>query len=186
MGGGTAATPRELAQGSSYQCRGCPGTVYPRVGGGTGSSGCGLVPFMPRSITRSIPAWAGEPIGRIPACTKTARRTRVYPRVGGGTPQAPVPAGTVVSPRGRGNRPGLVILYILLGLSPRGRGNRGRSLHKALSPVYPRVGGGTPNAVLVSYSERGLSPRGRGNHFRRFRRSPYRRSIPAWAGEPRC
>ena len=92
------------------------------------------------------------------------------------------------------------------GLSPRGRGNPG-SQHPAgvargsipawageprrlcrRSPqdrVYPRVGGGTI-AISTHFSKlTGLSPRGRGNHVHEQLTLEYRRSIPAWAGEPR-
>ena len=83
---------------------------------------------------------------------------RVYPRVGGGTCFLLKAIRSVVglSPRGRGN--------LWSGLSPRGRGNLCESVPGTHSPVYPRVGGGTP----ICY-QRG--------HFGRSARS-----IPAWAG----
>ena len=91
--------------------------VYPRVGGGTrmkaslpftnpglSPRGRGNQPNWTTSspVTRSIPAWAGEPPrGKAPIPTR-----RVYPRVGGGTlgmwTETDVRQG--LSPRGRGNR----------------------------------------------------------------------------------
>ena len=70
--------------------------VYPRVGGGTMGSqkeversaglsprGRGNLPALRSSLrlSRSIPAWAGEPAQRLPGVS----RPQVYPRVGGGT-----------------------------------------------------------------------------------------------------
>ena len=91
-------------------------TVYPRVGGGTGSSrtrrpllpglsprGGGKPKCYPTVMTWrwSIPAWAGEPPGLARWCDVVG----VYPRVGGGTASAisPVSWLTGLSPRGRGN-----------------------------------------------------------------------------------
>ena len=98
--------------------------VYPRVGGGTRISGAASIPcsgLSPRGrgnpLQRyalserfgSIPAWAGEPIGR----GATSGWPWVYPRVGGGTV-----ADALVSAADRG-------------LSPRGRGNRDRPHHRS-------------------------------------------------------
>ena len=51
---------------------------------------------------RSIPVWAGKPLRSRPSSTSKG----VYPRVGGETHSTPAraPAGTGLSPRGRGNR----------------------------------------------------------------------------------
>ena len=130
--------------------------VYPRVGGGNGTTmvenpnwkglsprgrgkrvcrrkGCGA--------DRSIPAWAGE----TPSSATSLPLRSVYPRVGGG------------------NSAAALFLSLPLGLSPRGRGKRfigyeisaayrsipawagetwfvAKSLPKV--EVYPRVGGG--------------------------------------------
>ena len=139
--------------------------VYPRVGGGTLASSFrpwmseGLSPrgrgnpryavFHDR-VSRSIPAWAGEPyrfhMGRPAAW--------VYPRVGGGTmnelKQAALGAG--LSPRGRGNR---------YSLSPEARGGgsipawAGEPRSVPCKPnrvrVYPRVGGGTEDSVGTAW-----------------------------------
>ena len=40
--------------------------------------------------------------------------------------------------------------------------------------------------VLIAVIKEGLSPRGRGNHPCLLRQTIKKRSIPAWAGEPRC
>ena len=92
------------------------------------------------------------------------------------------------------------------GLSPRGRGNpvrlgssypRWRSIpawageplvdhrHDLEGVVYPRVGGGTDPGGRAVWSWGGLSPRGRGNQAPARGPQGPRRSIPAWAGEPR-
>ena len=91
--------------------------VYPRVGGGTASAIAsagrheGLSPRgrgnpvrrrRAGDADRSIPAWAGEPIGH----PIVALIGGVYPRVGGGTLAPPL------------------VSMAILGLSPRGRGNR--------------------------------------------------------------
>ena len=152
--------------------------VYPRVGGGTGKllalqiAVQGLSPrgrgnqlhyLCPRSVERSIPAWAGEPdkdiaIGRV---------NWVYPRVGGGTKE------------------GLLRGLVNQGLSPRGRGNpvAGKVRYRPLE-VYPRVGGGTGEWHSVRCEAKGLSPRGRGNPPQLLGRNVNPGSIPAWAGEP--
>ena len=90
-------------------------TVYPRVGGGNNlhiqqlNMGKGLSPrgrgklappFNWRCISRSIPAWAGETMGRRRKWPLRA----VYPRVGGGNALivSSASARTGLSPRGRG------------------------------------------------------------------------------------
>ena len=154
-------------------------------------------------LTRSIPAWAGEPY--YP--DGMTLEGRVYPRVGGGTtmPTAKRCRHTGLSPRGRGNRIEQARLAFRFRsipawagnpAPPRANSNSVRSIPAwageptpASGPrpsqrVYPRVGGGTSLAALTQKSQPGLSPRGRGN------RTPYSmvvrsmRSIPAWAGEP--
>ena len=50
--------------------------------------------------------------------------------------------------------------------------------------VYPRVCGGTMMPCGDAGLLRGLSPRVRGNLNRGTAQNPYRRSIPACAGEP--
>ena len=50
--------------------------------------------------------------------------------------------------------------------------------------VYPRVGGGTGVLTAPQRPQVGLSPRGRGNREDVYEAYTYRRSIPAWAGEP--
>ena len=53
-----------------------------------------------------------------------------------------------------------------------------------MSPVYPRVGGGTTESTESTESTEGLSPRGRGNRRQCMSPCSLLRSIPAWAGEP--
>ena len=172
--------------------------VYPRVGGGTriarqrGTQAQGLSPRGRGNLdvqtqygatTRSIPAWAGEPLGGPTGCCPC----RVYPRVGGGTRMETTGTG------------------VLHGLSPRGRGNPTHKPHPTApqrsipawagepSPsrgscrkkgVYPRVGGGTDRLLSLGNIVKGLSPRGRGNPPANHQAQVSTRSIPAWAGEP--
>ena len=107
---------------------------------------------------------------------------------------------------GGGTSPLHLLVEIEGGLSPRGRGNlwhrdhgiasqgsipawagepREGELGFHLAKVYPRVGGGTYLGNSDQRLNAGLSPRGRGNLEPRRRYFGSRRSIPAWAGEPR-
>ena len=171
--------------------------VYPRVGGGNNPSalanyhGDGLSPRgrgkpvvaqEPHGRAGSIPAWAGETL----QCDAPRRPAQVYPRVGGG------------------NIPMIPALLRHLGLSPRGRGKLVRlstvSSHTRSIPawagetlvvefaaaqgwVYPRVGGGNPDAVRRAFKRKGLSPRGRGKLLHATPHHGLMGSIPAWAGE---
>ena len=133
--------------------------------------------------SRSIPAWAGEPVVRNRALPVLA----VYPRVGGGThaPEAVASNKQGLSPRGRGNRRYIYSLFIYIRSIPAWAGEPPTNGSQIISPgVYPRVGGGTGGVISIITVLVGLSPRGRGNltHYQ----LPYnpRRSIPAWAGEP--
>ena len=132
----------------------------------------------------SIPACAGEPYHH-PAPVSPVP---VYPRVCGGT------------------RFWYDVWMLRRGLSPRVRGNRRRDVPALRSrgsipacagepctglglldswAVYPRVCGGTVDMEGPSIQERGLSPRVRGNPRTTPRTTPWTRSIPACAGEPR-
>ena len=131
--------------------------VYPRVGGGTktwlapGRSTRGLSPrgrgnrpasgrcVPPR---RSIPAWAGEPLGAVQAVVYLG----VYPRVGGGTgdevSEPPLLDG--LSPRGRGNQCWAAERPLPHRSIPAWAGEPGTADKcRGLYTVYPRVGGGT-------------------------------------------
>ena len=154
-----------------------PSGLSPRMRGNRADAGAVGSPG------RSIPAYAGEPLGvrfRI-------SRSPVYPRVCGGT------AGSI---RGDKHREGL---------SPRMRGNRRAStagdpphrsipayagepgiyhLVDALCRVYPRVCGGTMPAYPAVWATSGLSPRMRGNHAGVSGGVGNLGSIPAYAGEP--
>ena len=200
-------TAGTLPGGSIPACAGEPGiglstvevsAVYPRVCGGTCTkstvmtSSIGLSPrvrgnpFSPDAIAvfrRSIPACAGEP-------SQTAALNAldgVYPRVCGGTLRV------------------RRLRLLIVGLSPRVRGNRhqqgtyvsaGGSIPACAGEptmnnqcgrkftVYPRVCGGTTDAVSDIITQAGLSPRVRGNPMREKIRSVNIRSIPACAGEP--
>ena len=172
--------------------------VYPRVGGetrarrrptrrigGLSPRGRGnlLTPASGDGKHRSIPAWAGKPLGWI----ALGEGLMVYPRVGGETGVygwlGQFPAG--LSPRGRGNR------RRHRGCRPRdgsipawaGKPRRPRPMAGSMK-VYPRVGGETLEHLGHQPTGRGLSPRGRGNRGARPRGADPKRSIPAWAGKP--
>ena len=157
-------------------------TVYPRVGGGTfyivdpSDGSAGLSPrgrgnlvsaVRPSGMSRSIPAWAGEP------------------QADSSKPNSPMG----LSPRGRGN------LCLAMPQSrvhrarsipawagePRRIGGRRDFLGER---VYPRVGGGTRQCRHHLRRASGLSPRGRGNPGHLPSNGLHPGSIPAWAGEP--
>ena len=91
-----------------------------------------------------------------------------------------------LSPRGRGNRPGAASRPPMVGSIPAWAGEpRSRQTSAFVSRVYPRVGGGTMEALHKWRAGEGLSPRGRGNRERGRREYRPGGSIPAWAGEPR-
>ena len=172
--------------------------VYPRVGGETSppippTLRClGLSPrgrgnrkhvLTIHLDPGSIPAWAGKPAE--PAAPRAS--ARVYPRVGGETAMLDVQCGgnRGLSPRGRGNLPGVGEDLLRQGSIPAWAGKP-----VALTPpeictrVYPRVGGETYGAVEGRRTETGLSPRGRGNRGEEAKDAAHQGSIPAWAGKP--
>ena len=175
------------------------GTVYPRVGGGTSTSGQtlslsdGLSPrgrgnrYFPSKRSgypRSIPAWAGEP-ALEPVIEGIGR---VYPRVGGGTllKLFDDKRAKGLSPRGRGNRSISDLVTTVIRSIPAWAGEPPHGCNVPVwSGVYPRVGGGTRRIRALRYHSRGLSPRGRGNRLRALQARGLSGSIPAWAGEPR-
>ena len=133
----------------------------------------------------SIPAYAGEPY-RDYIGTPIGK---VYPRVCGGTEFIQI--GTDYNK----------------GLSPRMRGNplpnrKNRAVSRSIPAyageplsqpvfyldikVYPRVCGGTCDKHLHTIRIKGLSPRMRGNPLLNWVGPIRKRSIPAYAGEPRC
>ena len=176
----------KIHEGSIPAYAGEPGTgrcgcaeiwVYPRVCGGTPpppwltTTPEGLSPRMRGNpvaadchvrITRSIPAYAGEPrsVPRNPTLG------RVYPRVCGGTLMRSNSSRTRsgLSPRMRGN------LLCLLPHPGRRRSIPAYAgepmdrieLHHIFG-VYPRVCGGTPDGMVVAVRLPGLSPRMRGS-----------------------
>ena len=158
---------------------------------------------MPSLYLRSIPACAGEPIGRGIHLDTDA----VYPRVCGGTASC---LGCHfgyrgLSPRVRGNRfntqypkspqrsipacagePPLPLMPCpQIRVYPRVCGEplqqqAGQNRHT----VYPRVCGGTFNMIWGAAGCPGLSPRVRGNRLPVSATWCGMRSIPACAGEP--
>ena len=136
-----------------------------------------------KAAVRSIPAYAGEPVGVRLAC----QVVKVYPRVCGGTSRITLTAGFPygLSPRMRGNRAQSVYRRVRRRSIPAYAGEPSYPCRKVgIKRVYPRVCGGTLPGRGSAGLRGGLSPRMRGN-----RRTPggcLRRagSIPAYAGEP--
>ena len=172
--------------------------VYPRVCGGTGNSGGykivvpGLSPRVrgnrchPMRMLerrRSIPACAGEPRDDWDGVYGLT----VYPRVCGGTGRLGEPAttGCGLSPRVRGNPTQLPLVDAPTRSIPACAGEPSRyPTGMMMSAVYPRVCGGTLQALRIPASQHGLSPRVRGNPHRSGSRWKESGSIPACAGEP--
>ncbi len=172
--------------------------VYPHVCGGTastytfGGGNSGLSPRVrgnrckpapPPSGRGSIPACAGEPVGRL--LFRVAHG--VYPRVCGGTNHHSSyrhPNGGL-SPRVRGNLLVMRAVPSIRGSIPACAGEPPScSSRHDRQRVYPRVCGGTLGALVADELIEGLSPRVRGNHYSPSLNSSSFGSIPACAGEP--
>ena len=132
---------------------------------------------------RSTPARAGQP----PTRWTSAATIRVYPRAGGATTASRKRPALLcgLPPRGRGNR------MILLQRISRGRSTPARAGQPRAelpvppgSAVYPRAGGATAFIHGTASLEAGLPPRGRGNPTEACPFTAWRRSTPAWAGQP--
>ena len=153
------------------------GKVYPRVCGGTPAlwlrvlADSGLSPRVRgnqkvavsgNTLTRSIPACAGEP----EQDRQRGKLSQVYPRVCGGTidvQDAFVPR-TGLSPRVRGNRSGAASGELGSGSIPACAGEPASARRPdCRRRVYPRVCGGTETTSWAAGSTGGLSPRVRGN-----------------------
>ena len=154
-------------------------------------------------IERTIPACAGEP----GADNSWPSNPTDYPRVCGGTFQSRILTFLEpgLSPRVRGNPPGMGTIRSSNELSPRVRGNPyiligiGRAARtipacagepKTRQPPdqllvdYPRVCGGTCSFPRTHLKGQGLSPRVRGNLSSSLISLDTFRTIPACAGEP--
>ena len=152
--------------------------VYPRVGGepvcdvddegrlvGLSPRGRGTPcpDWLQTSMSRSIPAWAGNPELRQQA----GGLSWVYPRVGGEPYYA------------RGSRP------TTNGLSPRGRGTPSRTACALFTARSIPAWAGNPEAVTIPTFWPWVYPRrGRGTLVPRLGDATRDRSIPAWAGNP--
>ena len=173
-------------------------SVYPRACGGTpcpcgtGWPQRGLSPRVRgnrddgdnlATLTRSIPARAGEPPWPVP----TWCCIWVYPRACGGTmPRVmQISASSGLSPRVRGN-PLHRAIYGLHDRSIPARAGEPASCGttKNRASVYPRACGGTTSSSTRLNSAPGLSPRVRGNPVQGDLAVAEQRSIPARAGEP--
>ncbi len=108
--------------------------------------------------------------------------------MGGGTQNARMVRRNAqgLSPRGRGNLLNAERRRRRIGSIPAWAGEPPGGPEPGLAfAVYPRVGGGTRQAFVAAGGQSGLSPRGRGNRPTGSASPRNRRSIPAWAGEPR-
>ena len=133
----------------------------------------------------SIPAWAGQPDSNYLALGPSM----VYPRVGGATMSGEAAAAAAaadgLSPRGRGNPLPKGSPDNPTGSIPAWAGQPSRDVCNALNEaVYPRVGGATSLSARPRSHGQGLSPRGRGNLPTITCKMGWKRSIPAWAGQP--
>ena len=173
--------------------------VYPRVCGGTATTRtllaprAGLSPRMRGNLfvacihtggQGSIPAYAGEPVGG----SGDRRAFQVYPRVCGGTPGPLFGVQNLagLSPRMRGNQFQRIGSRAAARSIPAYAGEPRRPAPLTPRPqVYPRVCGGTERHPRAYGRRRGLSPRMRGNRGTGMPCGTPKRSIPAYAGEPR-
>ena len=175
-----------------------PRKVYPRLCGGTARSDIpranadGLSPpvrgnplFAPPAVMAdgSIPACAGEPVTGRPGW----RIWRVYPRLCGGTIINPSLDDSFqgLSPPVRGNRvPNLLEVVELRSIPACAGEPTAPHIPRPLSPVYPRLCGGTFTTYNYCTVGAGLSPPVRGNPGRMGEVQYCMGSIPACAGEP--
>ena len=177
----------------------CLPKVYPRVCGGSHRQSPaqpfrgGLSPRVrgkppartaARYPRRSIPACAGEASAYPTGLT----RCWVYPRVCGGSP-ANDPDNWYapgLSPRVRGKHIEIQHRHLRAGSIPACAGEApGGSVSPSVSPVYPRVCGGSSVVNALPEYKPGLSPRVRGKPVIAFAPLDVQRSIPACAGEAR-
>ena len=136
-----------------------------------------------REYHRSIPAHAGEPVGKL----ALDRLRQVYPRPRGGTLAASIRVTSLggLSPPTRGNH---------RRICRREQGDRSIPAHageplyaegqRPSGMVYPRPRGGTSRSSAAARGQRGLSPPTRGNRRANGIPRRVRGSIPAHAGEP--
>ena len=171
--------------------------VYPRVCGGSRGRAsrqmlkAGLSPRVrgKRAVyqlsglgVRSIPACAGEAMGRQPNQTSE----EVYPRVCGGSrrPANDPAAGVGLSPRVRGKPAAFTPQSGPLPSIPACAGEASAVPARVNdSMVYPRVCGGSGWHTPQGSHHPRLSPRVRGKRCRIMSPAKSRRSIPACAGE---
>ena len=115
-------------------------------------------------LTRSIPAYAGEPTRR----RRLRQRDVVYPRVCGGTLAIGIYGAPALglSPRMRGNRRHTLASAMGYGSIPAYAGEPVAGYRVVKQPqVYPRVCGGTALFPSQARYDKGLSPRMRGNRL---------------------
>ena len=95
--------------------------------------------------------------------------------------------GAGLSPRARGNQPGITALAVAPGTIPACAGEPWWPPRSEAWPGdYPRVRGGTSHGLRSIWSLAGLSPRARGNRGAGALGLRLLGTIPACAGEPAC
>ena len=167
-----------------------PQQVYPRVCGGTSSSGStrslinGLSPRVRGNLVSGLsPRVRGNQIRSFHLFDLLT----VYPRVCGGTGvvSMSITHSIGLSPRVRGNHCISRHIYLPKRSIPACAGEPSPSVSSAVYVrVYPRVCGGTISVNGAGRSTIGLSPRVRGNLLKVAVQLANAGSIPACAGEP--
>ena len=156
---------------------------YGLLRGGSSPRGRGTRPPAPHGsgIPRIIPAWAGNTaLSGTPSAPGSD-----HPRVGGEHPIDPEEsrASNGSSPRGRGTRVLSWPVPVEARIIPAWAGNTHAAIHRGeLVPDHPRVGGEHQRIDCRFSRFVGSSPRGRGTPANRLSVQPFRRIIPAWAG----
>ena len=136
-----------------------------------------------RVSIRSIPAYAGDPLGSEYNLSPFA----VYPRLRGGSDAASSSTRRIggLSPPTRGILPDQIQTNPHFGSIPAYAGDPSSGLSLSLpTSVYPRLRGGSSHFQRHARIHIGLSPPTRGIQKRARHPLAYIRSIPAYAGDP--
>ena len=172
--------------------------VYPRLRGGSRAARLGglrlrgLSPptrgipatrLSPLTLTRSIPAYAGDP----PQHSSAPPIAEVYPRLRGGSESRTLRRllRRGLSPPTRGIRLTQTSSWARRGSIPAYAGDPSDLMSVCIAePVYPRLRGGSRPPPHSRASARGLSPPTRGIPLLCEQDVGRRGSIPAYAGDP--
>ena len=112
---------------------------------------------------------------------------KVYPRGCGAADDVIKAVVNIVglSPRVRGSLSCYWVRNRVSGSIPAGAGQPGTTIKAGMEKsVYPRGCGAAIEGMIFLTMRCGLSPRVRGSQWRRWLGLPFRRSIPAGAGQP--